>query len=310
MRSLDQGQPRPDTAADTLLPSTLLRKLERLSLLSTRPMRGQVLGARKSVKHGASVEFSDFRDYTRGDDLRYVDWKAYGRLEKLFVKLFREEDDLSLHLLLDASVSMDFGAPVSKLRFGQELCAAMGAIALMEFDRCSLTTLSGGAGSRAPVVRGRRAVGELLRRIAVLRSHGQASIAQGVMRTVQAGIAPGVLAIISDFYEHGLTKALLARVSRQLDIVLIHVVTRSEVDPEIDPELAGDLRLIDPESNSFVELTVTPATIAEYKARFLRYCGEIEDMARSVGAGYLRVTADSSVEEIVLGAIRRKRIVG
>ena len=272
-------------------------------------MRGEVLGSRRSVKHGASIEFSDFREYIAGDDLRYVDWKAYGRLEKLFVKLFREEDDLSLHLLLDASGSMAFGAPVSKLHFAKQLSAALGAIALMQYDRCSIAAISTDNRGRSPTLRGRRSVSMLLHRIAEIGVGSGASVAAGLSRYAQSVTSPGVLVIVSDFYEHGLTSALLARASRRLDIVLAHVVSPEEVDPSAILDLSGDVRLIDVESQGFVELTVTPAIVEEYRLEFSSFCEELSTMARSAGAGYLRVVTNDSLEEVVLGALARKQIV-
>jgi uncharacterized protein (DUF58 family) len=297
------------TYADDLLPPSLLRKLERMRLVSRRPMRGQVLGSRRSMKHGASVEFSDFRDYSAGDDLRYVDWKAYGRLEKLYVKLFREEDDLSVHLLFDTSQSMDFGEPVTKLFFGKQLCAALGAIALMAFDRCSITALSESGSGRAPTLRGRGSVTHLFRHLSSLRAQGQSSVASALMRYAQAVSAPGVLVIVSDFYEHGLTRALLARASRRLDVVLVHVVSPEELDPGLNLGISGDVRLVDSETQSTVELTLTPGVLQAYRARFEAFSADLERVAKSAGAGYVRVSTDDSLEEIVLGTLARRRIV-
>ena len=119
----------PSEVDPTVFDEAFLRQLERLLLLMRSPVRGGLKGGRRSVKRGQSVEFADYRDYTPGDDLRQLDWNVYARLEKLFVKLFVEEEDVTISLLLDASASMTFGAP-SKLQFAKRAAAALGYIGL------------------------------------------------------------------------------------------------------------------------------------------------------------------------------------
>src|SRR3989441_12658335 len=117
------------------LTSEFLAQLERLSLLSRRIFRGRVKGVRRSLRRGHSVEFFDYRAYGVGDDLRYVDWNIAGRLDRLHVKLFLDEEDLCLHLLLDASASMGFG---DKLRYAGRLAAALGFIGLVNLERVAV----------------------------------------------------------------------------------------------------------------------------------------------------------------------------
>src|SRR5437763_12851122 len=120
--------------ATTLLEPEFLRKLEQLSIVSKKVFTGQLKGERRSAKRGTSVEFADYRNYTLGDDLRYMDWNTFARLEKLFLKLFIEEEDLHVYTLIDGSQSMAWGAP-SKFDYGRKLVAALGYIGLTNFDR-------------------------------------------------------------------------------------------------------------------------------------------------------------------------------
>src|SRR5438093_13597498 len=143
--------------ADAILDPTFLKKLERLSLVTRRPFAGQMKGEKRSVKRGTSVEFADYREYILGDDLRYVDWNMAARLEKLFVKLFIEEEDLYLALLIDTSKSMDFGNP-NKLHFAARLAAALGYIGLSNYDRVSVSAFAAGLGAGLPTKRGKLAV--------------------------------------------------------------------------------------------------------------------------------------------------------
>src|SRR5712671_1369524 len=127
--------------AGPILDSPFLKKLERLSLITRRPFAGQMKGEKRSVKRGSSVEFADYREYLPGDDLRYVDWNTAARLEKLFVKLFIEEEDLYLALLVDTSGSMDFGRP-TKLHYAARVAAALGYIGLANYDRVSVAAFA------------------------------------------------------------------------------------------------------------------------------------------------------------------------
>src|SRR5262249_45518605 len=131
-----------------------LAQLERLSLMSRRTFRGRVKGERRSPRKGQSVEFSDYRAYGVGDDLRYVDWNIYGRLDRLHVKLFVDEEDLCLHLLLDASASMNFGQP-SKLEYGIRLAAALGFVGLVNLERVGVGVLREQVAEGFPPTRGR-----------------------------------------------------------------------------------------------------------------------------------------------------------
>ncbi len=303
---------------DPLIAPGFLAALDRLSLRTRRQMRSQLLGARRSLRHGASVEFSDFRDYAPGDDLRSIDWKAYGRLDKLLVKLFREEDDLSLHLLLDASLSMTAGGEPEKFHFAKKLCAALGAIALLDSDRCSLSLMAGEAlpaMSGTHVLRGRSSLPALLSRLNQAQAAGNARIAATLTAMAQRRIAPGVLAIVSDFYDHGLTAALLARARRSFDVALVHVATPEEIDPSIllqnsiEGQASGEVRFIDSETGNAVELTLGSNAVEAYRREFAHFCDELESIARSAGATYTRVSTDAPLQDVVLGTLRGQGVV-
>ena len=137
-----------------IIDESLLQRLEQLSLAATRVRAGQTAGERRSTKRGTSVEFADYRNYVRGDDLRRVDWNIYARLERPFVKLFEEEEDLAVHILLDGSGSMDWGGEPSdqqtgalnKWLYARRLAAALGYVALVSGDRLTVASLQ----SQAP----------------------------------------------------------------------------------------------------------------------------------------------------------------
>src|SRR5579883_1186075 len=142
------------TPAEPILDAAFLKKLERLSLATKRPFTGQMKGEKRSLKRGTSIEFADYREYTPGDDLRYVDWNLAARMDKMFLKLFVEEEDLYLALLLDTSQSMDFGSP-KKLHYAIRLAAALGYIGLSNYDRVTVQPYAAALGKPLPTQRGR-----------------------------------------------------------------------------------------------------------------------------------------------------------
>src|SRR6201996_3337751 len=120
-----------------LLTAELLRRLEQFQLLAARRAKSTARGERRSQARGQSVEFADHRNYVAGDDFRYLDWNLYGRLDKLFLKLYEEERELPVSIFLDASESMNFGTP-RKVDFAKQIAAAIGYVALCGFDRVSV----------------------------------------------------------------------------------------------------------------------------------------------------------------------------
>src|SRR5580704_10512768 len=164
------------TGSNQILDATFLKKLERLSLATRRPFAGQMKGEKRSVKRGTSIEFADYREYTPGDDLRYVDWNTAARLGKMFLKLFVEEEDLYLALLMDTSKSMDFGDP-KKIAYSVKLAAALGYIGLSNYDRVSVQTYAASLGSPMPTVRGKAGVWPFFRYLETTRAGGGTNFA-------------------------------------------------------------------------------------------------------------------------------------
>src|SRR5256884_8825028 len=147
----------PAAGREVFFSSDFLAQLERLTLASRRVFRGRSRGERRSPRKGHSVEFCDYRAYGVGDDLRYVDWNVFGRLDRLHVKLFVDEEDLCLHLLVDASRSMNFGTP-SKLDCAVRIAAALGCVGLVNLERVGVGVLRERIAEGWPPTRGRNQV--------------------------------------------------------------------------------------------------------------------------------------------------------
>ena len=283
-----------------LLSADFLAQLERLTLLSRRSFRGRVKGERRSPRKGISVEFSDYRQYGVGDDLRYVDWNVYARLDRLYLKLFVDEEDLCLHLLVDASASMGFGAP-SKLEHAARLAAALGFVGLVGLERVGVGVVRDRMAEGFAPARGRSQARPLMDFLTRLRAGGATSLNAGLsaygLRSREAGLA----VLISDLmdpggYERGL-KALL---ERRFDVHVIHVLTPDEMNPSF----GGDLRLADSETDELRDLTLDGEALRGYHQRLRDFLERAEQFCRNNEITYHRVVTDTPVEEFMLRQLK------
>jgi uncharacterized protein (DUF58 family) len=296
--TVSAGRTAPFTQAP--FSSEFLAQLERLALASRRAFRGRVKGERRSPRKGHSVEFCDYRAYGVGDDLRYVDWNAYGRLDRLHVKLFVDEEDLRLHLLLDASLSMGFGTP-SKLRFAQRLAAALGFIGLVNLERVGVAILRDRLSEGWPPVRGRSQFPALVDFLGRVQPSGATSLNAALGAYAMRARESGLGVIVSDLMDPGgFEQGVRALLERRFEVHLIHVL-----DPEeLNPTLGGDLRLHDSETGETREITIDGDVLRAYRQRLSQFLERVEGFCRSQEIGYRRVSSDVPVEEFVLGQLR------
>jgi uncharacterized protein (DUF58 family) len=277
-----------------------LAQLERLTLASRRTFRGRVKGERRSPHKGQSVEFSDYRPYGIGDDLRYVDWNIYGRLDRLHVKLFVDEEDLCVHLLVDASNSMDFGQP-SKLRYAARVAAALGFVGLVSLERVGVGVLREKVSEGWPPTRGRNQFVAMVDFLAGLRAGGATSLNQGLANYAMRAREPGLVVLFSDLLDPaGFETGVRALLERRFEVHLVHVLAPEEVHPT----LAGDLRLHDSETGEVREITVDGDALRGYRQRLGQFLERVEGFCRSAEIGYRRVTTEMPVEEFVLAHLR------
>lgn len=294
--------------ADPLFDEAFLRRLERLSLLSRRAMAGQWQGERRSPKRGQSVEFADFRPYVLGDDFRHIDWNAYARLERLFVKLFVEEQDLTIHLLVDASRSMDWGEP-SKLWYSLRAAGALGYIALSGLDRVTVGMLSdgtAGAQERFPPRRGKQQAAALFSFLAAQRPGGQVDL-QDRLRTYAGGSArPGPAVLLSDLLDEGWEDGLRALSDHGFEASVLHILSADE----ISPEMAGDLRLVDVETGSETEITADREALHRYREALKAWRDQVRRFCGARGFHYVPVDTSIPFEELLFAVLRHRRVVG
>jgi uncharacterized protein (DUF58 family) len=292
-------------AKSSLLDPEFLAKLEQLELVSRKIFVGRLKGERRSKRRGSSVEFADYRNYSVGDDLRHLDWNIYGRLDKLFLKLFLEEEDLHVSVLLDTSLSMDFGEP-TKLRYGKQVAAALAFIGLVNHDRVRIDAFSSGLDHGLSGLRGRSQMWRVVQYLEELQASGASNLAAAAKAFALRHAGKGIVLVISDFLDKGgYEEALRYLLARQLDIYVIHVLSQEEVEPE----LIGDLRLIDAEDGDAAEVSISPALLRRYKQNLDGFVGGLREWCTRRGIVSIFTTNQNPFDRLVLDYLRRRGLV-
>lgn len=294
-----------ESPASSLLTPHLLAQLERMELVSRKIFRGRMKGERRSNRKGQSVEFADFRNYVPGDDLRFIDWNLYARLDKLFLKMFLEEEDLHFFTLVDASGSMDFGTP-TKLQFAKQLAASLGFIGLCRSDRVKLEVLGGARQHPGPVLRGRHSVWQMVSYLEGIEPGRNVSLAEGVRDFCLRNPGKGILVLITDLMDKaGYENALRRLVAQRMDVYVIHVLAPEE----LNPELQGDLKLIDCEDQDAAEVTISRPLLDRYQKTVRAFVEGARDFCTKRGMSYLMTSSDTSVEQLVGSYLRKRGLV-
>jgi uncharacterized protein (DUF58 family) len=302
--------PRP-ASVEELLPQGLLSRLERLDVVARKIFSGKQHGERRSRRRGQSVDFADHRPYTAGDDLRFVDWNVFARLDALFLKLYLEEEDLSLGIAIDTSASMDWGNP-NKLDTARRLAMAMGWIGLCNHNRVSVHGFDGGGVRSLRTLRGKRRVSELGKWLLELEP-GAPKVPgdfEASMRSLAAERrGRGLLIVCSDFFEaDGVEDGLRFIAGRGDEIVCMQLLAPEEVDP-VAAGLSGDLRLSDVETGGTVEVTVTPALVRAYRQRLDAWCSALRAGCARRGIGHLTIPTETSIEAVLVEMMRKQGFV-
>jgi uncharacterized protein (DUF58 family) len=295
----------PSAVDPTVFDEAFLRQLERLMLVTRKAVRGGMKGVRRSVKRGQSVEFTDYRDYTLGDDLRSLDWNLYARLEKLFIKLFIEEEDVNVHVLLDASASMEGGNP-DKLLFGKRAAAALAYVGLASYDRVSMAVLQGRVARRFPSVRGTGRVFQVLADLSAVKPHSGPTDLAAAIRHYAAQITQrGPLLLISDLFDANVERAISELAGTRCDVAILHTLSLEELDPPLE----GDLSLVDRETGDRVNVTADLFTLDQYKARLAAWQARLDEVSSKRRVAYLPTPTTLPLAELVFAELRRRNVV-
>jgi uncharacterized protein (DUF58 family) len=295
----------PDTTNPPLLDSQFLAKLEQLELVSKKIFLGVMKGERRSKRKGQSVEFADYRNYVKGDDLRFLDWNLYARLDRLFLRLFMEEEDLHFYVLIDNSLSMDFGTP-TKLHYARQVAAALAFVGLVNMDRVALEAFNDNLTQSLPAVRGRRSLWRVLDFLGKIEPAGPSNLKAALRTFSLKSSGKGVVVLLTDLMDKGgYEDALRYLVARQFDIYLIHVLSQEEIEPEI----VGDLKLIDAEDEDEAEITVSAPLLKRYKQNLAAYQSAVQDYGNRRGITYLFTSNQVPFDRLVLTYLRQRGLV-
>jgi Uncharacterized conserved protein (some members contain a von Willebrand factor type A (vWA) domain) len=304
----------------SLLTPELLRRLEQFQLLATRRAKSAAKGERRSRARGQSVEFADHRNYVQGDDFRYLDWNLYGRLDRLFLKLYEEERELPVRIFLDASESMTFGEP-RKFDFARQVAAAVGYVGLSGFDRVSVIPFPDPASNdqsgpssrtmelavRASLrsVRGKRSAMQFFRSLNALTAGGSASLNEALKRGALEARQSGVAVVLSDFLDpEGYEAGLNALIGRGFQVDVVQILAPEE----ISPGSFGDLRLVDSETGAVQEVTFGRYRMKAYRQSVQNYIQRLREHCQKRGINFFTVSSNTSLEELLLKQLRAAEV--
>ncbi|MFM9957801.1 MAG: DUF58 domain-containing protein [Phycisphaerales bacterium] len=315
---LRTATPTRPTRLDELLPGPLMARLTQLDVASRRVFLGRMKGERRSKRRGESIEFADHRQYVVGDDLRRIDWNIFGRLDRLFMKMFLEEEDLSLHIVIDCSESQACGEP-EKFLCLQRAAASVASVGLANLHRVSLTAIaeraagedgkgasSGGVLSSIKNLRGKRRAADMGAFLCNLEPLGASRFTEAAKRIALARTGKGVMVVLSDFlFKEGYEQGLRYLAGRGYDLVCLQVLSPQEVNPE----LGGDLRLKDVEDADRTEVTISAPLLKRYKQNLAAYCDQLRLFCARREITHITVTSDIAMETLMLEYLRSRGVL-
>ena len=279
-----------------------LARLEQLRLKTRREYAGMGKGSHLSPRRGSSLEFNDFRHYSRGDDFRYIDWGLYGRTDKYYIKLFKEEEDLLTYIFLDASASMGYPQRDRKFEAGVATALAAAYVALAAGDRVMIRVLAGKGEPPAPVfVYGRHRIVELARHLGTIRPGGELDFAPSLAREMVSIRRAGKVFVISDFLGllNSVERALGLFTAANMDVSAVQILGATELDGQ---GLQGDVEVIDAETGEQVRVSIGARERQRYRETLMRLAHEIRFFCSRSGLHYALYTTDREFHDFFLHA--------
>ena len=260
-----------------------------------------MMAQRRTTRTGSGIEFAEHRQYTRGDDFRYIDWNLYARHDELLLKRFQEEEDLHVYLLLDCSRSMSAGNS-ARFDLARQVAAALAYIAMSDLDRVAVFAFSDGVIDHFPLARGRQRILSLMEWLQGLETGGQnTSLTTMAKEFLQSAPRRGLALLLSDFYDPaGFQTGLDMLRHQKFEPSVIQFHTPEEAHPR----LLGDVELEDVESGELRKLTVTENSLARYQAAFHGFLKSLTDYCVSYGIDCTVTGTDTTFDKIVLAMMR------
>lgn len=284
-----------------------LRKLDYLHIMSKKIAAGAARAQRKTHIVGSGIEFADHRSYSPGDDMRNIDWKVFGRTNKLFLKLFEEEEDLYIYFLLDTSASMTLGKSPTKWDYAKSCCAALGYIGLSNLDRVSVIPFSSKLDGRMPPTRGKAQIFKIFDFLSNVETGSQTSLKDAFKTFVAQNKRRGIACVISDFYDPtGFEEGMNYLRYYKFNPIVIHLFD----ERELNPKLNGEMQLVDCETGEVREMTITEGMLKRYREVWNEYCAELEEYCSKRNILYFRAPVQLPFDELVLRVFRAGGFIG
>ncbi|RLB62527.1 MAG: DUF58 domain-containing protein [Deltaproteobacteria bacterium] len=291
----------PPTPEENLFDEEFQRKLEYLAMVSRRVFSGAMKAERRTKKTGSGVEFADHREYAPGDDFRYLDWRAYARFDRLLVRLFEEEEDLSIYLIVDNSWSMGFGDG-QKLKYAKMLCAALAYVGLANLDRVAIVTANDEISGRMEPTRSKKRIFRVFQFLNRVDPDGTTDLGTAMRTFVAQHKRRGLAVLLSDLYDPaGFEKGINVLRYNKFEPFVLHVT-----DP-VDgaPTLKGDLVICDCETGEEREVTVTKRVLQRYGEAYGAYLKRVERFCVSRQVSYFRADLNVPFDELILRVFRK-----
>lgn len=298
------GAAKPSGRAEDrsgLFDEKFLNTLEHLHMVSRKVFSGALRAERRTRKVGSGIEFADHRTYARGDDFRYIDWNLYGRLDRLLLRLFEEEEDLSIYILVDVSDSMTIGQPLPKLHYAMQVGAALTYVGLANLDRVSIIPFADRLIDRLPPSRGKNRIFRVFDFLQKCAIGGKTELAECMKTFVAQNKRRGLVVVISDFYDpDGFEQGLNTLRYNKFEPFVLQVYDKREAEPN----LAGDLALVDCETGETREVTVSRSLLEAYQREHERYCEQLEAYCTRYAMPFFRTHTSIPFDELVLKIFR------
>ncbi len=291
---------------DSILDDAFLRTLDTMRFMTRTCGTGDVAGVHKSHKSGSSMEFMEYRRYHPGDDIRYVDWHVYGRTNRLFIKLFHAEKDLTLHILVDYSGSMktgSAGAP-AKAEYAKKIAAALAYMGLANHDQVGLAAFTDTIGPVLTPEQGRTVYMSMLNILSSLTPGGRTDFNGSLKAFAGGGNKPGHAVIISDLLDPaGFREGLNAMLYSKFNLSLIQVL-----DPmEITPVLNGSITIQDVETKEEGTFFIDEKALSQYRKRMSAYLAQIDSFCKKQAIDYHLVHTGLPFEDFFIGYLKTGR---
>lgn len=289
--------------AEEIFNQDFFNKLNNLAIAMNARMSYGMSGGRKSSMKGSSVEFSDYREYIPGDDIRRIDWSAYGRLDRLYIKRFMEEKEGIFQIFVDASESMKFGEPQKSVQ-ALRLAGALAYLVLNNLDRVYVSHMQEGSLHQGKGLAGRQAFRQIMKELEQMEFQGGTDLNRAIMARRYPG--SGVSIVISDFLdEQGIEPALKYLRYKKQQIILIQILARQEL--EIQGE--GVVNLLDMETGEEVRLTLNRSTVEQYEEALKRLQTRIQELAKKYEASYIQMAADEPLDRFLFDTVCNQGII-